>query len=133
MKLSRVALGKALIAIAFVIVVLPFGLILFIHPVARDLSPRPFNAKAWQTTPHREDRFYMLDDLKQRYKLIGMTAPEVYRLLGKPDIEVSEDEVTAVHYSIKYGMGAVDKDSETSLYIDFDHGHVVKMEVFRDT
>src|ERR1700678_1600731 len=107
MKPSKITLEKVLTTIAFVLVALPFVLILFFHPVARDLSPRMFNADVWQTTEHREERFFMLDDLKRRYKLIGMTAPEIYRLLGEPDVEVSKDQEMSIDYSIKYGMGAV--------------------------
>ncbi len=89
----------------------------------------------WQTTRDRQIRFAMLDDLRQRYLVIGKTRQEIDQLLGKPDqvIENEEEAGDTGKGFIRYDMGAVGGDSETALEIHFEHGRVDKIEVYRNT
>lgn len=127
MKLSKIGTEIAIVASVCVPLAIAFTLPIFYHPVPKDPPQRTFNATAWQTTEHQEERFAMLDDLKRQHKVIGMTAPQVYRLLGEPDWDLSKDNW------IGYSMGNVGKDSATMLQIHFEGGHVDKIQVHRDT
>lgn len=125
MKLSKIVPEIAIVASVCIPLAFAFLLPFFYHPVPKDPSPRTFNATVWQTTTNLEERFAMVDDLRR--KVTGMTASEVYRLLGKPDWEMSKDNW------IGYSLGIVGKDSETTLHIHFECNHVDKIVVHRDT
>jgi len=121
-ELAIVVGVTTIVAMPFVIPVI----IMCLHIPAREPSPLPFNAEKWFSTRQLADRYAMLEDLKKQHKLLGMTEAEVYRLLGKPERELSFDGF------VIYRLGAVGDDSVTELHIHFDKGHVDKVEVLRD-
>ncbi len=65
--------------------------------------PKTFNSTVWQATEHQQDRFITLADLNRQHKVVGMTAPQVYRLLSEPDDDLSKDNW------IRYSMENVGK------------------------
>jgi len=116
------------IAVLAVVVIAFVSLLFFVAGQLlqpHDPAPRPFVAQAWQS--NEDQRFAMLGDLEHRYKLIGMSEQELYRLLGKPDWAMSD------YNWISYDLGAVGKDSETRFGIHFNNGRVDKFELRRDT
>jgi outer membrane protein assembly factor BamE (lipoprotein component of BamABCDE complex) len=82
-----------------------------------------FNSKQWINNPNK--RIYMVDDMLQRYKLIGMSKNDIKRLLGTP----STTEKLKTSSNQVYYLGAerafISIDDER-LIVQFDKNDKVK-------
>ncbi|KAA0763690.1 hypothetical protein [Bacillus sp. SH5-2] len=89
-----------------------------------------FNQDRWLN--YAEKRVHMVDDLLQKYKLIGKSNEEIIKLLGAPT-ETRNGEVGATtSYYLGNERGFISIDSER-LVLQFDNdGNVIEYKVQRD-
>lgn len=89
-----------------------------------------FNQDRWLN--YTEKRVHMVDDLLQKYKLIGKSNEEIIKLLGIPT-ETRNDEIGATtSYYLGNERGFISIDSER-LVLQFDNdGNVIEYKVQRD-
>lgn len=75
-----------------------------------------FTIKKWSNLELVELRYLMIDDLEDKYKLIGMTKEEVIDILGKPDYEDEKSicydarlhkDIVYDTYCLEYGDGLI--------------------------
>ncbi|CUB11178.1 hypothetical protein BN2127_JRS1_02964 [Bacillus cereus] len=89
-----------------------------------------FNQNRWLN--HADKRVHMVDDLLQKYKLIGKSNEEITQLLGAPtETRNGEEGVIALYY-LGTERGIIPIDSE-QLVLQFDReGKVVEYKVHTD-
>ncbi|WP_242212549.1 hypothetical protein [Bacillus cereus group sp. BfR-BA-01383] len=89
-----------------------------------------FNQDRWLNA--EEKRVHMVDDLLQKYKLIGKSNEEITQLLGTPTETRNEEEGVITSYYLGAERGFIPIDSE-QLVLQFDRdGRVLKYKVQRD-
>lgn len=89
-----------------------------------------FNQNWWLNDA--EKRVHMVDDLLQKYKLIGKSNEEITKLLGAPTETRNLDVAVITSYYLGDERGFIPIDSER-LVLQFDRdGRVVKCKVQRD-
>lgn len=110
MKLTkkRILIGFLLAFCAFFLWVMP--------PI-----PRAFDSKEWATCKDHSVRISMVQDLQKKYKLVGMTREQVFKLLGKPEGSMTTSTAT-------YDMGATAATDDNFFYVNFDGDKVVSVE-----
>ena len=66
---------------------------------------KTFSTERWSNESWNSFRYLMLDDLEEKYDLVGMTKEEVHELLGEEDVEL-EWLITdyAIGYSVRDGF-----------------------------
>ncbi|PFF60176.1 hypothetical protein COA05_17545 [Bacillus thuringiensis] len=89
-----------------------------------------FNQNRWLN--HAEKRIHMVDDLLQKYKLIGKSNEEITQLLGAlTDTRSGEEGVITLYY-LGTERGFIPRDSE-QLVFQFDRdGKVMEYTVHKD-
>ncbi|PEX83685.1 hypothetical protein [Bacillus cereus] len=89
-----------------------------------------FNQHRWLNDVDK--RVHMVDDLMQKYKLIGKSNEEITQLLGTPTETRNEEEGVITSYYLGAERGFIPIDSE-QLVLQFDRdGRVLKYKVQRD-
>ena len=89
-----------------------------------------FNQNRWLN--HAEKRIHMVDDLLQKYKLIGKSNEEITQLLGAPTETRSGGEGVITLYYLGTERGFIPIDSE-QLILQFDRdGKVLEYKVHTD-
>ncbi|EJS70770.1 hypothetical protein CN425_22705 [Bacillus cereus] len=89
-----------------------------------------FNQDRWLN--YAEKRVHMVDDLLQKYKLIGKSNEEITKLLGTPTETRNEEDGVITSYYLGAERGFIPIDSE-QLVLQFDRGgRVLKYKVQRD-
>ncbi|PEC23123.1 hypothetical protein [Bacillus cereus] len=89
-----------------------------------------FNQRRWLNDVDK--RVHMVDDLMQKYKLIGKSNEEITQLLGTPTETRNEEEGVIISYYLGAERGFIPIDSE-QLVLQFDRdGRVLKYKVQRD-
>ncbi|MEW4067248.1 hypothetical protein [Bacillus thuringiensis] len=89
-----------------------------------------FNQNRWLN--HADKRVHMVDDLLQKYKLIGKSNEEITQLLGAPTETGSGEEGVITLYYLGTERGFIPIDSE-QLILQFDRdGKVMEYTVHKD-
>ncbi|WP_088351872.1 hypothetical protein [Bacillus cereus] len=89
-----------------------------------------FNQNRWLN--HADKRVHMVDDLLQKYKLIGKSNEEITQLLGVPTETRSGEEGVITLYYLGTERGFIPIDSE-QLVLQFDRdGKVMEYTVHKD-
>ncbi|KAB2439536.1 hypothetical protein [Bacillus luti] len=89
-----------------------------------------FNQDRWLN--YAEKRVHMVDDLLQKYKLIGKSNEEIIKLLGAPTETRNEEVGATTSYYLGNERGFISIDSER-LVLQFDNdGNVIEYKVQRD-
>ncbi|MEC2713975.1 hypothetical protein P9Z56_13520 [Bacillus cereus] len=89
-----------------------------------------FNQNRWLN--HADKRVHMVDDLLQKYKLIGKSNEEIIQLLGAPTETRSGGEGVITLYYLGTERGFIPIDSE-QLILQFDRdGKVMEYTVHKD-
>ncbi len=89
-----------------------------------------FNQNRWLN--HADKRVHMVDDLLQKYKLIGKSNEEITQLLGAPTETRSGEEGVITLYYLGTERGFIPIDSE-QLILQFDRdGKVMEYTVHKD-
>ncbi|AAP10604.1 hypothetical protein ACTFRD_22760 [Bacillus cereus group sp. MYBK249-1] len=89
-----------------------------------------FNQNRWLN--HADKRVHMVDDLLQKYKLIGKSNEEITQLLGAPTETRSGGEGVITLYYLGTERGFIPIDSE-QLILQFDRdGKVMEYTVHKD-
>ena len=89
-----------------------------------------FNQNRWIN--HADKRVHMVDDLLQKYKLIGKSNEEITQLLGAPTETRSGGEGVITLYYLGTERGFIPIDSE-QLILQFDRdGKVMEYTVHKD-
>ena len=88
-----------------------------------------FTPEKWRDDP--DNRTQIVDDLLDRYELVGMTDNKVVSLLGKPGTDASFDPEDRYVYRLGDERGLFSIDSEW-LVIDFENGVVVNYMLTTD-
>lgn len=89
-----------------------------------------FNQNRWLN--HADKRVHMVDDLLQKYKLIGKSNEEITQLLGAPTETRSGGEGVITLYYLGAERGFIPIDSE-QLILQFDRdGKVMEYTVHKD-
>ncbi|AOM06767.1 hypothetical protein FORC24_3477 [Bacillus cereus] len=89
-----------------------------------------FNQNRWLN--HADKRVHMVDDLLQKYKLIGKSNEEITQLLGAPTETRSGEEGVITLYYLGAERGFIPIDSE-QLILQFDRdGKVMEYTVHKD-
>lgn len=89
-----------------------------------------FNQNRWLN--HADKRVHMVDDLLQKYKLIGKSNEEITQLLGAPTETRSGEEGVITLYYLGTERGFIPIDSE-QLVLQFDRdGKVMEYTVHKD-
>ncbi|HEF5697825.1 hypothetical protein ACQVWE_00200 [Bacillus cereus] len=89
-----------------------------------------FNQNRWLN--HADKRVHMIDDLLQKYKLIGKSNEEITQLLGAPTETRSGGEGVITLYYLGTERGFIPIDSE-QLILQFDRdGKVMEYTVHKD-
>ncbi|MFE5391278.1 hypothetical protein [Bacillus thuringiensis] len=89
-----------------------------------------FNQNRWLN--HADKRVHMVDDLLQKYKLIGKSNEEIIQLLGAPTETRSGEEGVTTLYYLGTERGFIPIDSE-QLVFQFDRdGKVMEYTVHKD-
>lgn len=89
-----------------------------------------FNQNRWLN--HANKRVHMVDDLLQKYKLIGKSNEEITQLLGAPTETRSGEEGVITLYYLGTERGFIPIDSE-QLILQFDRdGKVMEYTVHKD-
>ncbi|OJE53318.1 hypothetical protein BAQ48_04795 [Bacillus luti] len=89
-----------------------------------------FNQNRWLNDADK--RVHMVDDLLQKYKLIGKSNEEIIKLLGDPTETRNEEVGATTSYYLGNERGFISIDSER-LVLQFDNdGNVIEYKVQRD-
>ncbi|MDA2311099.1 MULTISPECIES: hypothetical protein [Bacillus cereus group] len=89
-----------------------------------------FNQNRWLN--HADKRVHMVDDLIQKYKLIGKSNEDITKLLGAPTETRNEEGGVSVVYYLGTERGFIPIDSE-HLVLQFDRdGKVLEYKVHTD-
>ncbi|MHA7106273.1 hypothetical protein ACW0JX_17815 [Bacillus sp. C-3-6] len=89
-----------------------------------------FNQNRWLN--HADKRVHMVDDLLQKYKLIGKSNEEIIQFLGSPTETRSGEEGVTTLYYLGTERGFIPIDSE-QLVLQFDRdGKVMEYTVHKD-
>lgn len=89
-----------------------------------------FNQNRWLN--HADKRVHMVDDLLQKYKLIGKSNEKITQLLGAPTETRSGEEGVITLYYLGTERGFIPIDSE-QLVLQFDRdGKVMEYTVHKD-
>ena len=88
-----------------------------------------FTPSKWREDP--DNRTQIVDDLLERYELVGMTDNKVVSLLGKPGTDASYNPEDRYVYRLGNERGLFAIDSEW-LVIDFENGVVVNYMLTTD-
>lgn len=62
---------------------------------------KTFTTEKWSNEDWHSFRYLMIDDLEERYDLVGMTKDEVYSILGEEDVDL---EMLINDYAIGYSV-----------------------------
>lgn len=115
--IPSVMLAAAFVALCFALfnkkkrkfcVIISTALVIFIVPIlflantiVINIEYKTFDSAKWKNySNYVQGRQYMIDDLEEKYKIVGMKTYEVYDLLGKGTEETSTDGSHEITYDI---------------------------------
>ena len=97
--------------------------------ISRDIYIHTFTTEKWLNDPY--GRVNIVDDMLDRYSLVGMSESEINKLLGDETKNAYFKEDDNIVYWLGPERGLVSIDSEW-LVITFEKGTVSKYEILRD-
>ncbi|HAX84650.1 MAG TPA: hypothetical protein DCY15_09535, partial [Ruminococcaceae bacterium] len=95
--------GKTKKIITSLICVALIALIIPISDLTEKICAIPyteFSTESWNNSTTDNLRQYMIPDLEEKYKIVGMTLEDVYSLIGKGTEETSTDGSHEITYDI---------------------------------
>lgn len=98
--------------------------------IALSVNSKIFTSEKWSKSITSNDRYKMLDDLKEKYNFYNMTYEEIVNLLGESETPYAYVPPAHEEY-LEYRVGSYTIDP-TMLTIEFENGKVVDVYLYTE-